>query len=45
VAVLEDVITNSFRDSRGVFQVSQASGSVNIQQNNLVISTRRINLE
>jgi hypothetical protein len=43
--VVEDVITNSFRDSRGVFQVSQASGSVNIQQNNLVISTRRMNLE
>ena len=45
VAVLEDMVTNSFRDSRGIFQVSQASGSVNIQENNLAISFRQINLE
>lgn len=39
-AVLEDVIANSFAGSRGIFQVSQASGSVNIQENNLAVSYR-----
>jgi hypothetical protein len=38
--VLEDVIANSFAGSRGIFQVSQASGSVNIQENNLAVSYR-----
>ncbi len=45
VAVLEDMVTNSFTNSQGIFQVSQASGSVNIQENNLAISFRQINLE
>jgi hypothetical protein len=39
-AVLEDVIASSFAGSRGIFQVSQASGSVNIQENNLAVSYR-----
>ncbi len=41
-AVLEDVIANSFAGSRGIFQVSQASGSVNIQENNLAVSYREL---
>ena len=45
VAVLEDMVTNSFTNSQGIFQVSQASGSVNIQENNLAISFRQINLQ
>ena len=45
VAVLEDRVTNSFTNSQGIFQVSQASGSVNLQENNLAISFRQIRLE
>lgn len=45
VAILEDRVTNSFSNSRGIFQVSQAAGSVNIQENNLAISFRQIKVE
>lgn len=45
VEVLEDMITNSFVNSQGIFQVSQAAGSVNIQENNLAISYRQLFLQ
>jgi hypothetical protein len=45
VEVLEDMIANSFVNSQGIFQVSQASGSVNIQENNLAISYRQLFFE
>ena len=45
VEVLEDMIANSFTNSHGIFQISQASGSVNIQENNLAISYRQLFFE
>lgn len=45
VAILEDRVTNSFSNSQGIFQVSQAAGSVNIQENNLAVSFRQIKME
>jgi len=42
--VLEDMVTNSFSNSQGIFQVSQSAGNVNIQENNLAISYRQLPL-
>lgn len=41
----EDAIVNSFTSSRGIFQVSQAAGNLNIQENNIAVSFRQIQFE
>jgi hypothetical protein len=44
IEILEDIITDCFVNSKGVFQVTQAAGNVNIQENNLCFSFREINV-
>ena len=39
---LEDLITDCFSNSQGIFQVTQAAGNFNIQRNNLTLSFREM---
>jgi hypothetical protein len=44
IEIIEDIITDCFVNSKGIFQVTQAAGNVNIQENNLCFSFREINV-
>jgi len=44
IEIFEDIITDCFVNSKGIFQVTQAAGDVNIQENNLCFSFREINV-